>query len=107
MVAVVTRHVEYPSGQSVLLEAMAMARPVVVTATPPLSDYVHDGVDCLTVPVGDPVALREAVERLTGDSDLRLSLGRNGRRATEERFNSRSMWNAVADDLFELTGMPG
>ena len=36
VVAIATRPVVYPSGQSVLLEAMAMARAVVVTATPAL-----------------------------------------------------------------------
>lgn len=103
-VAVVTKHLVYPSGQSVLLEAMAMARPVVVTSTPSLSDYIHDGEDCLAVPVGEPLALREAIERLVSDKDLRGRLGRNGRKATEMSHSSRAMWDSVAADLFELTG---
>jgi glycosyltransferase involved in cell wall biosynthesis len=104
VVAIATRPVVYPSGQSVLLEAMAMARAVVVTATPALEGYVDDGVTALAVPPGDSDALRQRLREAAGDDALRERLGRAGRAAVEDRFNARTMWATVAQDLLELRG---
>ena len=104
VVAVATRPLAYPSGQSVLLEAMAMGRAVVVTATPALQDYIDDEVTALAVPPGDPVSLRERLVEAAGDDGLRRRLGAGGRAAVEARFNARAMWRAVADDLLKLCG---
>ena len=104
VVAVASRPVVYPSGQSVLLEAMAMGRAVVVTATAALGEYVVDGVTALAVPAGDPTALRQAVLEAAGDDALRARLGVAGRAAVEDRFNARAMWGAVASELWSLRG---
>jgi glycosyltransferase involved in cell wall biosynthesis len=101
-VVVATRPLLYPSGQTVLLEAMAMKRAVVVTGTPALSDYIEDGVTAVSVPPGDPAALREQVLRVAGDERLRRSLGEAGRTAVERTFNARSMWKSIGNDLREL-----
>jgi len=106
VVAVVTRPVSYPSGQSVLLEAMAMARAVVVTATPAIEDYIRDGVDCLAVPAGDPWAVRDRIGEAAADPELRSRLGAAARRVVEERYNSDEMWDVVASDLEELGVSP-
>lgn len=84
-----------------------MSRPVVVTATPSLSDYVRDGVDCLTVPPRDPTAVTEAIERISRDEDLRVGLGQRGREVTETVFNCRTMWGTVANDIRDLVEHPG
>jgi glycosyltransferase involved in cell wall biosynthesis len=104
VVAIATRPVVYPSGQSVLLEAMAMGRAVVVTQTEALAGYVTDGATALTVPAGDASALRERIVEAAGDDDLRRRLGWGGRRAVEVTFNARRMWETVANDLLELSG---
>jgi glycosyltransferase involved in cell wall biosynthesis len=96
VVAVPTRVLAYPSGQSVALEAMAMARCCVVTDTPAMRDYLDDGVDALLVPPGDAGALRAALERAAGDGELRRRIGAAGRAAVERTFNARAMWAAVA-----------
>ncbi len=101
-VAVVAHPVVYPSGQSVLLEAMAMGRACVVTATEALAGYVTDGVTTLTVPVGDPAAVRERLVQAAADDALRARLGRAARRSVEESFTARRMWQTVADDLLNL-----
>ena len=54
------RDIDYSSGQTVLLENLAMGRPVVVTDTASVRDYVSAAVATL-VPVGDPAALRSAI----------------------------------------------
>jgi len=66
-------------------EAMAWGRPVVASSIGGLVDAVEDGVTGLLVPPGDAGRLREALERLLADAELRGRLGAAGRvRATEE-----------------------
>jgi glycosyltransferase involved in cell wall biosynthesis len=102
VVVIASKPVIYPSGQSVLLEAMSMGRAVVITRTDALSDYLSDGLNSLVVPPGDARRLREMVLQAAGDEHLRHRLGVQGRKDIEERFNARSMWARVAGDLLEL-----
>lgn len=88
----------YPTGQTVLLEAMAAGKATVVTATPALGDYLT-GDNAVTVEPGDPEALRAAIERVAADAGLRQSLGAAGRRFVEETANAERMWRVVADEL--------
>jgi glycosyltransferase involved in cell wall biosynthesis len=67
-------------------EAMASGRPVVATRVGGLVDAIEDGVDGVLVSPGDVAALREAVERLLQDPDLRHSLG------TAAREHAREKW---------------
>jgi glycogen(starch) synthase len=75
------------------LEAMAHARPVVVTRVGGLRDMVVDGETGIVVPPRDPPALRKALERLLADRDLRRRLGMAGRERARERFS----WEGVTD----------
>jgi glycosyltransferase involved in cell wall biosynthesis len=102
VLAIAARPLVYPSGQSVLLEAMAMGRAVVVTDSEAIGGYVADGVTALTVPSGDPSALRQRIVDAAGDDALRRRLGQAGRGAVEQMFNARRMWGTVANDLLEL-----
>jgi glycosyltransferase involved in cell wall biosynthesis len=68
-------------------EAMAWARPVVASAVGGLVDAVDDGVTGLLVPPGDVAALREAIERLLGDAELRERLGAAARERAARRFS--------------------
>ena len=61
-------------GQSVLLQAMAMEKAVVVTRVGATVDYIEDMKTGLLVPPGDPAALRAAVGLLMGDATLRRRL---------------------------------
>lgn len=67
------------TGQSVLLEAMAMGKPVIVTRVNGTVDYIDHMRTGVLVPPGDAAALREAINRLANDSDLRHRLGAAGR----------------------------
>jgi glycosyltransferase involved in cell wall biosynthesis len=75
------------AGQMVLIQAMAMGRPVVATNTPSITDYITDGVEGLLVPRGDSAALRGALLRLRHDPALVARLGKAGRRAYLQRFS--------------------
>ena len=102
LVAVTTTAPRYPSGQTVVLEAMAMAKPLVVTDSPAMRDYVTPDVQGVVVPPGDPAALAVAVDELLADGPRRRRLGLAGREAVERRFNQEEMWARIAAGLHSL-----
>ena len=77
----------------VCAEAMAYGRPVVAGAVGGLLDLVADGETGLLVPPRDVPALREALERLLGDRELRRRMGEAARERVREHF----AWPAVTD----------
>jgi glycosyltransferase involved in cell wall biosynthesis len=77
----------------VCLEAMAHARPVVASAVGGLRDLVVDGETGYLVEPGDRAALREALERLLADRDLRRRLGAAGRERAAKHFS----WERVTE----------
>jgi len=99
-VVVVPTHVRaYPSGQSVLLEAMAMGKCCIVTDTPAIRDYVVDEHDGLLVSPNDAGALRGSLQRATQDRGLRLRLGSAARKAVEDSFTAEVMWDRIGEIL--------
>jgi glycosyltransferase involved in cell wall biosynthesis len=68
-------------------EAMAHGRPVVASAVGGLLDAIDDGVTGLFAPPRDPAALRNALERLLADGELRGRLGAAAREAARARFS--------------------
>jgi glycosyltransferase involved in cell wall biosynthesis len=79
-------------------EAMACGRPVVASAVGGLLDAVDDGVTGLLVPPGDVPALRGALARLLGDSELRGRLGAAARHYVESELS----WDVLVDRLLAL-----
>jgi glycosyltransferase involved in cell wall biosynthesis len=77
----------------VCAEAMAHGRPVVAGAVGGLLDLVVHEQTGLLVQPRDPDALREALERLLGDRELRRRLGVAGR----ERARRLLSWKTVTD----------
>jgi hypothetical protein len=71
---------------TVIIEAMAAARPVVSTQLAGIPESVEHRQTGLLVPPGDTIALIDALERLIRDSELRLQYGRAGRTRIEEHF---------------------
>jgi teichuronic acid biosynthesis glycosyltransferase TuaC len=58
-----------------LLEAMAAAKPVVVTRAGGMPEVIRDDENGLLAPTDDPDALAEALSRLACDAQLRARLG--------------------------------
>ena len=68
------------TGSTVVLEAAASARPVVVTRNPAMEDLVGtDGSRGLLVPPGEPAAFAEALGSLLGDPERAQAMGRAAR----------------------------
>jgi glycosyltransferase involved in cell wall biosynthesis len=93
---------DFQAGVTSILEAMAMARPVVVTATEGQRDIVEDGVTGAMVPPGDPAALREAVARLLASPGERRRLGANAREAVVSRFGLDAYVDRVSEHLCDI-----
>ncbi len=67
------------NGISTIIEAMAMGRPVISTATEGRADILEHEVNCLLVPPRDVEALRAAILRLWEDPALGARLGARAR----------------------------
>lgn len=74
-----------------LLDAMAMARPVVATAVGGIPEIVVDGETGRLVPPRDPAALADALLALIADPTACARLGAAGRRRMLERFSAAAM----------------
>jgi glycosyltransferase involved in cell wall biosynthesis len=73
----------------IVIEAMAMGLPVVVSDIPGCRDMVEDGENGILVPVADEVALTAAIRRLLADSELRRTMGDKSRSIFESGFDTR------------------
>jgi glycosyltransferase involved in cell wall biosynthesis len=87
VVAVPLVATDFQAGVTTILEAMAMAKAVVVSATEGQRDVVEDGVTGLLVPPGDAAALRNAVAGLLAYPRERARLGANARESVTSRFS--------------------
>ena len=72
-----------------------MGRPVICTDTPGQVGVLEHGVNCLRVPPEDPLALRQAIERLWSDPVLCFQMGRAGRELVERRHNIQQWVDGV------------
>lgn len=71
----------------VLLEAMALAKPVVATEVHGPPEIVRHGVTGFLVPPSDSSALAEKIALLIRDHSMREKMGAAGRQRVEERFS--------------------
>jgi len=81
----------------VVLEAMAMACPVIVTPEVGLAEVVQE-TDCGLVVDGDAHALAGAITGLLNEPERRSEMGRNGRDAAQARF----LWVSIAQQMAQV-----
>ncbi len=79
------------------MEAAAMGLPVVATDIRGCRQVVDNGVNGLLVPVKNPNALRQAIERIGEDDDLRELMGVASRRIAVDRFDERQVVKIVME----------
>ena len=89
-------------GLTALLEAMAMGKPIIASDRLIMRDYVEDGIEVLTVPPEDPGALRAAIERVLGDTELATRLGAAARDRVELSLTTRHFAGRIAPILHEV-----
>jgi glycosyltransferase involved in cell wall biosynthesis len=83
-----------------LLEAMALARPVVAMRAGALADVIVDGETGRLVGAGDVGALTDALVELAGDPAEATRLGAAGREVQRARYDANVMCDAYVR-LFE------
>ncbi len=105
VVALPVRENSYSGATTVLLQAMAMAKPVVVSRTAALAEGygVEDGVSCRLVPPGDERALEDALVELVTDARRAAEMGARARAAVE-RLHS---WDRYVERLNGLLRRAG
>jgi glycosyltransferase involved in cell wall biosynthesis len=75
----------------VCVEAMACGIPVVATRSGGPETILTHGRTGLLVPVGDPVAMANAIATLVADRDLAARIGEDGRREARAHFSLSTM----------------
>jgi glycosyltransferase involved in cell wall biosynthesis len=90
-----------------LFEAMMCGKPIIVSDGGSMANIVREENCGLIVPYGDVAAIREAVLKLKNDSQLRQTLGQNGRRAYESRYSWKIMEQRLLDSYQQLSGKVG
>jgi glycosyltransferase involved in cell wall biosynthesis len=91
VVAVALRPTPTGSGLTVVLEAMASGRPIVVTDNPGVSDYVQHGETGLLVPPNEPEAFAGALRALLLDPARCQEMGRAAAERVRRELTSAAM----------------
>ncbi len=94
-----------PTGYSVTLQAMACAKPVILSDIKGLWDreVFQSGVNCILIPPEEPVALSEAIKILLQNSELRVKIGLAARETAVKHFGLERMENALVSMIQNLT----
>lgn len=98
IVAVPTKELAYPTGQSVALDAGAAGAAVAVTRTVPLLEYFDDSC-AVTVPPRDSGAWTTALRDLLNDEPRRVHLAAAAHRRVLDNFTYEHMWSAFRQTL--------
>ncbi len=86
----------------VLLEAMALGKPIVTTDNVGCREVIEEGRNGFMIPARDAVALAGAVKILLTDAKLREEYGRNARAKAEAEFDEAQVVDRLLSDLFCL-----
>jgi hypothetical protein len=93
----------YPSGQSVMLEAMSMGRATLTTDSAAIRDYVTHEVDGVLVPPRDPEAMAELIVHLLADKERLQALGSAATLTVRENFCLQRLWRNVSGLMLSLS----
>jgi glycosyltransferase involved in cell wall biosynthesis len=83
-----------PFGR-VLLEGMALAKPLVASRNGAVPEIVLEGITGLLFEPGDPASLAISLRTLLSDRDAALAMGREGRRRLERCFTIQQSTSQV------------
>jgi glycosyltransferase involved in cell wall biosynthesis len=84
----------YPTGQSMLVDAMAMGKPVIATRCSGTVDYVKDGQNGILVNPRDTESLRREIDFLINDRDIARDMGSNAAAFAAKYLSYESMANS-------------
>lgn len=91
VIAVATKPNLHVSGMTVSLEAASTGRPVVITKTPGMTDYVVEGQTGLLAPVGDSKAMAQRILEILQVPGKAEEMGNAGRLHAQRNHTSAAM----------------
>jgi glycosyltransferase involved in cell wall biosynthesis len=106
VVALPVHENSYSGATTVLLQAMAMAKPVVVSRTEAIAHGygLEDSFNCRLVEPGDADAFERAVLDLLADEQAAAALGSRARETAERRHSWDRYANAIRETLARAAG---
>jgi glycosyltransferase involved in cell wall biosynthesis len=106
VVVLPVRENSYSGATTTLLQAMACAKPVVVTRTAAIARGYHleDGTNCRLVPPGELAPLEQAVSEVLDEEGRAEGLGRQARSTVERHLTWSTYTNALARFLTDAAG---
>ena len=102
VVALPVRDNSYSGATTTLLQAMALAKPVVVSRTAAIAEgyFLEDGVNVRLVAPGDDAAFAAALRELLAEPEAAAALGRRARQTVERELG----WERYVDRLADALG---
>ena len=91
----------------VLVEAMAMEKPVVASRVGGIPDLVEHGVNGYLVSPGNAKELEHAIFTILDDPSLATRMGKEGRKRISNRFSAATMVNSIEQVYRELLARKG
>lgn len=85
-----------------ILEAMAIALPIISTPVGGIPEAVEDGVNGFLIQPGDYKALAEKIDTLANDKQLREQMGQNGYKMAKEKFDIEVVTKQLKEIYNEL-----
>lgn len=85
-----------------VLEALAMRKPVVATASGGTPEVIEDGVNGVLVPARNPELLAAGIISIIRDRDRAKKMGENGRQTVKARFSVEKMVSETVGVYREL-----
>ena len=104
--AVVLPSDRFEGVPQVILQAMAMERPVIASPIGGIPEVVHPENTGILCPVGDVVAYADALARIAGDPSLGKRLGRAGRKLVLDRYTVVAMCERT-EAFYSRLSIPG
>ena len=101
-VFVMPTRAEFPQTNA-LLEAMAMELPVITTNLAGLDEVVIDGETGFIIPPDNLKDFSQRLMRLKTDSELRMRMGKKGRKKVEREFNLATISENILTHLERAT----
>lgn len=83
---------------NVILEAMALGRPVISTRAGGTPEIIEHDINGLLVEPTDVAALAQAMQKLADDPGLRARIGQAGQRRVSEHYSPDAMVNAMSKE---------
>jgi len=89
------------------VQAMLVGLPCVTTNAGSIAELARHDLTALAVPARDPGALRDAIDRLAANPDLRKNLGAAARRHCSQHLSYETMLDRMEAIYRQVSGKRG